>query len=142
MLTRAGLGKVITRFTGGLYRRRLQGKRLGVLPPRLRASHECQEGALSVWQREYSQAHAKNMIDKDMQNSWQWRDWNDARADWEDENSEQTTDQSPPHAHIEHMQEHSQCQDNVPWRQHRDRSEKNESQTEPEKLYPRDERRD
>ena len=81
----------------------------------------------------------QNEFDKNLQNSRQWRDWNDAREDWWDENSEQTTDQSPPHAHMEHMQEHSQWQNNVPWRQHRDRRENNKSQV-PEKLYPRDAR--
>ena len=56
------------------------------------------------------------MFDKDLQNSRQWRDWNDARQDWRDSNKEQTADHSSPHAHIEHMQENSRWQDNAQWR--------------------------
>ena len=46
--------------------------------------------------------------------------------------NKQQTSQLPPHAHIEEMQEHSQLQDNAPWRQVKDRREN---------LYPRGIRR-
>ena len=54
-----------------------------------------------------------------------------AKTGWES-NKEQATEQSPPHAHIEQMQEHSQWQHNAPWRHVKDRREN---------LYPRDTRR-
>ena len=69
----------------------------------------------------------QNVFDKNMRKSWQWRDWWYAKADWEDESNEQTTEETPPHAHIDPMSEHSNWQSSVPWRQHRDRRENNES---------------
>ena len=74
----------------------------------------------------------QNVFSEEMQRSRQWRDWNDAQKDWWDSYEEQTTEQSPPHAHIEQMQEHSQWQHNAPWGQVKYRREN---------LYPRDTRR-
>ena len=83
----------------------------------------------------------QKVFDKSMKKTWQWRDWWDAKDDWT--NREHPIEVTPRHAHIDHMSEHSEWQNNVPWRQHRDRRANNESQTaqEPERKFcPRDKR--
>ena len=82
----------------------------------------------------------QNVFDERMKKTWQWNDWSDAQETWS--SRDETMNESPPHAHIDHWSERSQWQDNVPWRQNHDRHDYNESQNAcgPQRLYPRDER--
>ena len=91
-------------------RRRHRMMRVGVVTPQ--TGRERLDSAMSAWLRICFAAPCQNVFSEEFQRSRQRKDWSDARHDWIDRC--ETTEQTPPHAHIEEMQENSQWETNAP----------------------------